>query len=258
MTEGSATRYARTVDSWGPIDWWKLEARALEHSPEMRKALAPFAPVEVWKDLAERSASRWGCLFVVFSIASFVFPVLAFLLLLGWAFGVNDIANVGFAGILAAIAAAVSANGIRDDVRRRDTSDAGTARLLGLLHAVPSTLGFVLGVAAVVQGEADGAIGIVGIGLDAVVGWIPFFVYRPPGHTGTARWHRHLARLEQTRDNMPADERACVVDDLQLAFRELETRGLVPERDLRRARQQQVGMLGIVMAPRDEPKAALG
>ncbi|REJ06912.1 hypothetical protein DY023_04900 [Microbacterium bovistercoris] len=222
----------------------------------MRKALAPFAPVEVWKDLAQKTASRWGCLFAVLSIASFVFPVLALLLLLGWAFGANDIANVGYAGVLTVIAAAVSGSGIRDDIRRRDTSDVGTARLLGLFHGVPSTLGLVLAVAAIVQGEAEGAIGIAGIALDAAVGWIPFFVYRPPAHAGTARWQRHLARLEQARDNMPEEERTRVVEDLQMAFRELEKRGLVPEQDLLRARQQQVGMLGIVMALREGLKSA--
>ena len=77
MSDGPATKYARFVSAWTPIDWWKLEARALHDVPELRRAVAYFSPAEAWRDLSKDVGSRWGILLTISNIASFTLPIIA-------------------------------------------------------------------------------------------------------------------------------------------------------------------------------------
>ncbi|TDL42211.1 hypothetical protein [Microbacterium oleivorans] len=62
MAEFRGTSYARAVREWEPLDWWRLEARALHHLPSVRRSLAAFAPPGAWRDLPKDAAPAWGCL----------------------------------------------------------------------------------------------------------------------------------------------------------------------------------------------------
>jgi hypothetical protein len=257
MSDGPATAYARSVDAWAPIDWWKLEARALHGIPGLRRAMAYFAPAEAWRDLSKGVASGWGCLLTILNIASFTLPVLAALIVFAWVIRGGE-AQVGLGGLLAAIAALIAGMGFVTD--RRDTVgvDPKVGRLLGVLHLVPSSIGAVIAVAAVLQDAAVGGIGVTGFIADAVVGALHFVFYRQPADSGTARWERNLKRLQEALDTMPPDERARVYSDVQHALEVLGTRGLIPEETAIRAMDVPVGLLGITMAPREDLKPAAG
>ncbi|MGV9194895.1 hypothetical protein ACQ143_11185 [Microbacterium sp. MC2] len=254
MTDGPATRYARVVDDWQPIDWWKLEARALQASPPMRRAIAFFSPAEAWRDLA-RGADRawaWGCLLTLSHIASFTFPAVAALAMLAWIVDSGADAPVGFAGILTAVAALVGGVGLITERRQPLDVDPKIGRLLGGLHLIPSAAAALLAVAALTQQAADGAWGLAGIGADILVGALHFVVYRGPAEAGTERWRRNFARLEAALDALPADERARIYADLQQAFDVMAQRRIVPDDALVRARDVRPGLLGMTMAPRDD------
>ena len=178
MSDTPATAYARTAGAWTPLDWWKLEARALHGVPAARRALAFFAPSAAWKDLAKNVAPAWGCLLTLSHIASFTLPVVALLFLLSWLVGRSDTASVGVAGLLAAIAAVIAGIGIVTELRESLGTDPKIHRMLGALHLVPSAIGTVVAVLAITQGAADGALGIVGFVADVVVGALHFVLFR--------------------------------------------------------------------------------
>lgn len=252
VTEGPATRYARAVGAWQPIDWWKLEARALSGTPALRRALAYFAPTEAWKDLSKGVATRWGCLLTLSHIASFTLPAVAAFILAAWLFDRNDIAPVGIAGLLAAIAAVIGGIGLIQEHRESLGTDPKIGRLLGFLHLVPSSIAVVISALAISQGAAAAPIGIVGIIVDVVVGALHFVFSRGPAETGTTRWRRNFARLEKALDELPPDERARVYSDIQHALVVLSDRRLIGDDDLNRAGEVRIGLLGMTMAPRDD------
>jgi len=250
VTEGPATRYARAVSAWQPIDWWKLEARALGGTPALRRALAYFAPTEAWKDLSAGVATGWGCLLTLSHIASFTLPAVAAFVLAAWLFDRDDIAPVGLAGLLAAIAAVIGGIGLIREHRESLGTDPKIGRLLGFLHAVPSSIALVIALLAISQGAAASAIGILGIIADVVVGALHFVFSRGPAETGTTRWRRNFARLEKALDDLPPDERARVYSDVQHALVVLNDRGLIGDDELNRAGDVRIGLLGMTMAPR--------
>ncbi len=258
MTDGAATRYARVVDDWQPIDWWKLEARALQGSPSMRRAIAYFSPADAWRDLA-RGVDRmwaWGCLLTLSHIASFTFPAVAAMAMVAWIFNPAADAPVALAGILTAVAALIGGFGLITEQRQPLDVDPKIGRLLGGLHLVPSIIAALIVVAALSQQAADGAWGLAGIGADVVVGALHFVVYRGPAEAGTQRWRRNFARLEAALDALPADERARIYADLQQAFDVMAERRIVPADALVRAREIRPGLLGMTMAPRDDLRPA--
>ncbi len=252
MSETPATAYARAARSWTPLDWWKLEARALHGVAEARRALAFFAPSAAWKDLSKNVAPAWGCLLTLSHIASFTLPVVAMLFLLPWVFGRSATAAVGVAGVLAAIAAVIAGVGIVTEIRESLGTDPKIHRMLGALHLVPSAIGTVVALLAVANGSADGAIGVVGFVVDAVVDTLHFVLFRGPAHTGSDRWRRNLTTLERAVDQMPTDERARIYADIQAALVVLSERDLITTAELARARDVRIGLLGITMAPRED------
>ncbi|PSL37653.1 hypothetical protein CLV49_1260 [Labedella gwakjiensis] len=247
-----ATSYARAAREWAPLDWWKLEARALHHLPRLRRALAFFAPSAAWRDLGASVAPAWGCLVTLSHIASFVLPIIAFLLIVPWVFDRDDIAQVGVAGILAGIAAVLGGNGLITEVRESLGTDPGIHRLLGALHLIPSVLAAGVAVLAISEEAAAGAFGVLGLVADVVVGLLHFLLFRGPAHRGSDRWRRNLKRLEEAVESMPPAERARVSADLQGALEVLAERGLIDGAEWDRARGVRIGLLGISMAPRED------
>ncbi|MGI9822161.1 hypothetical protein [Agromyces sp. Marseille-Q5079] len=253
VTDSPATTYARAVGSWTPIDWWKLEARAVHDSPELRRALAPFAPPEAWRDLAKGTATPWGCLLTLSHIAALTLPVLASAMLVGWLLSSrDDPAPVGTAGLLAAIGAMLVGIGMIDDLRGTVGVDPKIGRLLGAMHLVPSGVGTLIAVPAIATANADGAIGIVGLLVDVAVGVAHFVFYRGPAESGSARWRRNLSRLDRALAELGPADRARMEADVRGAVDVLAARALVDEAHLARAGGATLGTLGLTMAPRQD------
>jgi hypothetical protein len=216
--------------------------------------LAYFAPAEAWRDLSKGVAKGWGCLLTIANIASFTLPLVAAIIVLAWPLGRGDVAQVGLGGALAGLAAVIAGVGFITD--RRDTVgvDPKVGRLLGALHLVPSTVGAVVAVTAVLQDAAIGGIGVIGFLADVAVGALSFWLYRTPADSGTARWERNIRRLQGALDAMPPGERARAYSDIQHALEVLGTRGILPDETLVRAMEAPLGMLGMTMAPREDLK----
>ncbi|MEW1834605.1 hypothetical protein [Microbacterium sp. NPDC079995] len=252
LTPPPATAYARAARTWEPLDWWKLEARALHHLPALRRALAVFAPPAAWKDLAKNAAPAWGCLLTLSHIASFVLPVIAAFLLVPWIGDREGTAPVGTAGILAGVAAVIGGNGLLTEIRESLGNDPSIHRLLGALHLVPSAAATAVAGLAIADGAAAAPLGIAGLIADVVVGILHFVLFRGPAHTGSDRWRRNLLRLEQAVEGMSPQERARVYADVQGALEVLAERGLISTAEWERAREVRIGLLGISMAPRED------
>ncbi|MCP2635098.1 hypothetical protein K0817_000765 [Microbacterium sp. HD4P20] len=252
VTEGPATRYARAASAWHPIDWWKLEARALNDTPALRRALSFFAPAEAWRDLSKGLATPWGGLLTVSHIASFTLPAVAAFILAAWTFDRDDIAPVGLAGVLAAIAAVIGGIGLIQERLESLGTDPKIGRLLGFLHLVPSSIAAVIAVLAIAQGSAAFAVGIVGMVADVVVGALHFVFSRGPAETGTTRWRKNFARLERALGELDPDERARIHSDIQHALVVLGDRGLIGAEQFTRAGDVRIGLLGMTMAPRQD------
>ncbi|MRG59989.1 hypothetical protein GE115_08925 [Agromyces sp. CFH 90414] len=252
MTDGPATRYARAARTWAPIDWWKLEARAVYERPELRRALAPFAPVEAWRDLAKDVATAWGILLTLSHIAALTLPVLAGGMLLGWLFQRDDLAPVGLTGLLAGIGAVLAGIGLVTEAREPTGTDPRIGRLIGGLHLVPSTLGLLVATLAISLGSADAPLGVVAFIVDVGVGIAYFVLNRGPADSGSDRGRRNLARLERALGELPPTDRARMEADAREAIDVLELRDLVGADDAARAREQRLGLLAMEMAPRTD------
>ncbi|MGZ0711548.1 hypothetical protein ACWPKO_24780 (plasmid) [Coraliomargarita sp. W4R53] len=185
-------------------------------------------------------------------IASFTFPAIAALLLVGWVVGRVDDAPILISGVLAAIAAALAGWGLVQDRRDPMATDLTVGRMLGFLHLIPSVIASAIALVALSRGAADGGLGLIGLLADLVVGVLYFVAHRGPARHDTHRWRRNFARLESVLDTIPADERARVYSDMQHAFVVLGQRGLVEEDQLARARGLRIGTLGMTMAPRED------
>ncbi|KZE91617.1 hypothetical protein [Microbacterium sp. TNHR37B] len=254
VTDGPATRFARSVTDWQPNNWWRLEARAWERTLSVRRALAYFSPADVWKDLAREpeGAPGGGCLGVFIPIGALTLPVLGMLALFGWVFRPDRTASVLMVGIMALIAALLVTPGLVSNLRRRELVDASSARLLGWLHLIPSTIAFLIGTAAFAAGKADVPLALLLIAGDVATGVVHLVMFRRPGDVNAARWTRNMARLKTAMEAVPAAERERVSADLRAAFDELEKRAVVSPDQIERARDRPLGMLGMGMAPRPD------
>lgn len=252
LRDGPAVRFARARRSWEPLDWWRLEAHALHEDLELRRAIALFAPAEVWRELSKDTVRAWGCLLTVSHIASFVFPVLAAGAVVGWLFAPDGALDLRIPGSAAAIAAVLAAIGFIVDRRDPSGVDPKIGRLLGMLHLGPSSAAVAVAVLALAQGTVAFGLGMLGLLADAVVGALHFAVYRGPAEAGSDRWRRHLARLDAAVSGISDADRGRIRADLAAAFDVLAERGLVGAAEIERARSQRIGRLGVAMAPRED------
>ncbi len=255
MTEEPALRFARNVQEWQPNDWWRLEARAWERVLPVRRALAFFSPVEVWKDLAREpkgSPRGGGCLGVFIPIGALTLPILGMLALFGWVFRPDRTAPVLVVGIMAMISVLLVTPGLVSDLRRRELVDPSSTRLLGLLHLIPSSIALLIGLAAFAAGRADVPLALLLIALDVAIGAVYVAMFRLPGNENEARWTRNLTRLKTALAEVPPAEREWVSADLRAAFLELERRAVVAPEEIERARDRPLRLLGMGMAPRPD------
>jgi len=252
VTDGPATLYARAANAWTPIDWWKLEARALYDVRPLRQALAPFAPPAAWRDLAKGAATGWGCLLTLSHIAALTLPLLAGLGMVGWLMQRDDPAPVGMLGLVAFIGAVLAGIGLIIDRRSPTGIDPKVGRMLGALHLVPSAVALPIAAGAVIAADAEGPWGVLGFALDLGVGIAYFALHRGPADNASGRWKRNLDRLHAALDAIDPAERARLEADVRTALDTLEERGLVGAEELERARSQPLGFLGMAMAPRKD------
>ena len=114
MTSGPAARFAATRRTWEPIDWWRLEARAWQEAPEVRRVMTFLAPTSVFRELAAHSGRHpvMTILLLIWNLVGMAAPVVGAALFLGWVFGRADIAAVGAAGVVFAVGAVVAGAGL--------------------------------------------------------------------------------------------------------------------------------------------------
>ncbi|MDF2919242.1 MAG: hypothetical protein K0S70_3459 [Microbacterium sp.] len=253
MTTGPAARYAATRRTWEPIDWWRLEARAWQEAPAVRRVIALFAPTTVFRELAAQSGRNpvGTVLLLVWNLIGLGAPVVGAAMLLGWVFGRADAAAVGAAGIAFAAGAVVAGAGLVTSGRDPGRVDAGSAHAIGWVHALSAGAAVVVSILAVLQGQATGAWGLALIMIDLVVGALYFVVFRRKPTDGSERWKRTVDQLAATVSALDDDTRARILGDIGDAIDELETAGRIPESVAAEARQTPPGMLGARFAPRE-------
>ncbi|MDQ1125390.1 hypothetical protein QE428_000423 [Microbacterium sp. SORGH_AS 505] len=95
-------------------------------------------------------------------IASFIFPVIACLMVVAWVLDPDGTAHLAVPGILAAVAALVGGYGLVTENRESLGTDPGIHRLLGVLHLLPSAVATFVGTLAIAGGATSGAFGLAG------------------------------------------------------------------------------------------------
>lgn len=253
MTTGPAARFAASRRTWQPIDWWRLEARAWQEAPEVRRAMAFFAPTSVFRELATHSGRNPAITIVllIWNLVGLGAPVIGAALLLGWVFGRADVATVGAASIAFAAGAVVAGAGLITSGRDAGRVDAGSAHAIGWVHALAAGAALIVSILAAIQDQAEGAGGIVLIAADLIVGVLYFVVFRRKPTDGSARWKATVDRLAAAIAALDEGARARIMADVGDAIDELETAGRIPESVAAEARQTPPGMLGARFAPRD-------
>ncbi len=252
-TAGPATRFAASRRTWEPIDWWRLEARAWDDAPAVRRAIAFFAPTSVFRELAKSSGRNplMTVILLVWNLVGLAAPVVGAAMLLGWVFGRADVAAVGSAGVAFVAGAVVAGAGLITSGRDAGRVDAGSAQAIGWVHGLAAGAALIVSVLATVQGEADGAWGVVLIGVDLLVGVLYFVVFRGKPADGSARWKRTVNQLAQAVADLDDDVRARILGDRRAAIDELEAAGRIPASVAADARETPPGMLGARFSPRE-------
>ncbi|WP_157681089.1 hypothetical protein [Microbacterium sp. LKL04] len=150
-------------------------------------------------------------------IASFIVPVIAYLMVVAWVLDPDGTAHLAVPGILAAVAALVGGYGLVTENRESLGTDPGIHRLLGVLHLLPSAVATFVGTLAIAGGATSGAFGLAGFIADVIVGILHFALFRGPADSGTDRRRRDLERSQKAVAGMTPGERAQVSTDLQAA-----------------------------------------
>lgn len=253
LSQDSATQFARAAKKWEPNDWWRLEARAWNSVPEVRRALAFFSPTEVWKDLAKNAGdSGGGCLRVAGHIIGLTAPTVMMFAMVGLVMQPGRRATMLLVAIVMLFALLSVGFGLIHDARNPGSVEARSGRILGMFHLVPSAISLTAGVILLAQGRIDYPIVLAAFGADVVLGALHLVVHKIPSSESEARWHRNLTRLKTAVDRVPEVQRAQIQHDLQGAFDELLRANLVPKADAERGRSRSLGLLGISMAPRPD------
>lgn len=259
MSDGPATQLARSVKSWERNDWWRLEARAWQGQPEVPRALAFFAPKDVWRDLL-RSADEGGsipsraggCLRVICYIISITAPAAFGFVMLGALLRPRGQISMVIVGSIMLIAIVVAALGLIHSARNRRPGEVKAGRMLGMLHAIPSAVGLVAGLMLAGQGRIDHPFVLSIFAVDIVIGVIYLVTNRTRELEGEARWQRNVLVLKRALEKISDDQKSAVKDDLQAAIEELFTASVITEAEFERARGVSLGLLGIAMAPRED------
>ncbi|WP_323986698.1 hypothetical protein [Microbacterium plantarum] len=252
MTSGPAARFAASRRTWEPIDWWRLEARAWQEAPEVRRVMAFSAPTSVFRELAAHSGRHpvMTILLLIWNLVGMAAPVVGAALLLGWVFGRADIAAVGAAGVVFAAGAVVAGAGLLTSGSDGGRVDAGSAHAVGWIHAPAAAVALVVSILAATQDQAEGMWGIAAIAADLIVGALYFVVFRRKPTDGSARWKGTVDRLAAAIAALDEDTRARILADVGDAIDELEIAGRITESIATDARQTPPGMLGARFAPR--------
>jgi len=252
MTTGPAARFAASRRTWEPIDWWRLEARAWQEAPAVRRVIAFLAPTSVFRELAAHSGRNplITVLLLIWNLVGLGAPVVGAALVLGWVFGRADVAAVGAAGVAFAAGAVVAGAGLITSGRDAGRVDAGSAHAIGWVHALAAAAALVVSILAGIQGQAEGAWGAALIAADLIVGVLYFVVFRRKPTDGSARWKATVDRLAAAVAALDEGTRTRILADIGDAIDELETAGRIPESVAADARQTPPGMLGARFAPR--------
>ncbi|UFU08067.1 hypothetical protein [Ruania halotolerans] len=249
----SAVEYAHQAEEWSALDWWHLEARAVARHPDLTHALAFFAPPAAWTQLSRGVPKALGCLMVPAHIASLTLPVSAAVMMTAWLGETEATAPVAVAGAFAGFAAAWSLFGMSRDARSPDGRAVNGARLLALLHLLPSSIATVLALLAIGHGVAIGAVGIVGLLADVAYGIAALRFYVPTSDSAATE-QLNLRRLNRAVEALDHHARLEILADLHHAIDVLEQRALIDADLARAARNQPVASLARTMAPRERVK----
>jgi hypothetical protein len=259
VSAGPAARFASSAKSWERNDWWRLEARAWQGQSEVSRALAFFAPKDVWKDLLRSadegdsvSGRAGGCLRVIGYIIAITAPAVFGFVMLGALLRPRGQVSMVIVGSIMLIAIVVAVLGLVHSVRHPRPGEAKAGRILGMLHAIPSAVGLVAGLMLTGQDRIDHPLLLVVFALDIVIGLIYLVANRGRESEGEARWQRNAIVLKAALDKTPYEQKQAVEKDLQNAFDELFTAGLIDEAEHTRAQGVSLGLLGVAMAPRED------
>lgn len=248
--------YVEARDRWSPASWWYLESHLFRDEPEVRMALWFRAPDEVRRAFAARHFSLGKLLLSLAEIASLLLPALALVTLVSrhWVDGQPDLVR---SGVLAGLAAALSAVGMIARHSRPEGVDAGTERLVAVVHIVPSLIVLVLGAMFLASGAVDGgaAWALAGPVMDIALSVVRWRRNRPAADSAADRASKEDVRLDRALAAIAPERTVALRAELHEALTLASARGLVDAEATSRAERAPFGRLGVTMAPARPPVA---
>lgn len=257
MNRGMTPRsYVQAQERWSPTSWWYLESHLFRDEPEVHTALWFRAPNEARRAFAARHFSLGKLLLSLGEIASLLLPALALLTLVSrhWIDSQPDLVR---SGVLAGLAAALSVVGMIARHSRPEGVDAGTERLVAVVHIVPSLLVLVLGVTFLASGAVDGsaAWALAGPVMDITLSVVRWRRNRPAADAANDRASKEDVRLDRALATIPPERSVALRAELRDALMLASACGLIGAEETSRAEQAPFGRLGVTMAPARPPVA---
>lgn len=254
--DNTPQEFAKAASTWDSPSWWALEARAYRQYPQLSIALARLAPAKSRREFLRVRPSPLSTLLAVAEIAAVVLPVVA-AVRVGQNF-VDDFApvDVGFAGILAAVAVTLGVVGIAVSSARPENIDTRTARLIGTVHLGASSVSAALSVAAIREGRAEGPWGLIGIALDLALGIFLVLRSREAKDERAEVLRNAGVNLRRRLDELTPVQQVAIITALHASVDSLAVRGLITADDAAKARRAPIGLLAMTMTIPGVPPVA--
>lgn len=253
--QGPAARFARSRAQWQSLDRWRLEAHAWTDAPEVRHALAFFAPVAMWKEFVALQRKdprvRLGCLTVPLNIAVITVPTVTAASLAG-AFAHDGTMPMVLLGWLAVLVLVGTAWSLVDLLRNPQLHEPRSTRGFYLWVGIPSAISLAAGLVLMAQGRIDQPLALIPMAAAAAVAAFALTRIRVPGSPRAAAAELRMHRLEQALAQTPAAVVAAATADLAEAVEALAAAGIVAHEQIERARSLPPGRLALTLAARSD------
>lgn len=242
----SLTELVDAVETWTPMDWWRLEIRSLDAAPYVQSDLVVLAPPEAVKSEYTR-VTAGGCIQGLSYLYLLVGPLIGAILMVRWALaGGGDGMPLTAAGVLTAIALAVTAYSEVQERRHPRAISARSAITIAALQVLP---GVATALVALTTGRdqlGDGSGWWLPVIAVEVVVHIVIAVRSQILPTGRAGLLENLRAGVTELDTATLDS---LVARRSEALARLRERGLIDDPAHERAQHAPIAELGLTMAP---------
>lgn len=252
----SLTSFVDASEQWGATEWWRLEIRSFDETPNARISLSVLGPKAAWKNEAGRP-KLGGVLQVLCYLFSLTAPAVAALAMFRWSISERGTMPLVLAGVLTLLSLLVTLSSEISIARRPRAISMYVVRRIALVHIVPSIVVIGVVVRELVQGSYDPM-------YDPSLWWLApsvidaavhvWQILRGPSRPGGPR--NLVENLLRSVSEIDPSVRARIRQQRDDAIRRLQTQSKIDAATAQRALSTELGTLALTMAPEVRSPAA--